>query len=85
MLSGCGVSLQCFLLLQSAGSRAGASVVVVMGLVALQHVESSWPRDQTCVCCIGRQTLFLPRFGKGVLFKAVYCHPAYLTYMQSTS
>ena len=66
MLSGCAFSLQCFLLLQSAGSRAGASVVVVTGLVALQHVESSWPRDQTCVCCIGRRTLFLPRFGKGV-------------------
>ena len=26
-----------------------------MGLVALQHVESSWPRDRTRVLCIGRQ------------------------------
>ena len=25
------------------------------------------------------------QIGKGVLVKAVYCHPAYLTYMQSTS
>ena len=25
------------------------------------------------------------QIGKGVLFKALYCHPAYLTYMQSTS
>ena len=28
-----------------------------MGLVALQHVESSQTRNQTCVSCIGRQTL----------------------------
>ena len=26
-----------------------------MGLVALQRVESSWTRDQTCVPCIGRR------------------------------
>ena len=25
------------------------------------------------------------QIGKGVCDKAVYCHPAYLTYMQSTS
>ena len=25
------------------------------------------------------------QIGKGVYVKAVYCHPAYLTYMQSTS
>ena len=25
------------------------------GLVAPQHVETSWTRDQTCVPCIGRQ------------------------------
>ena len=34
-----------------------ASVVLVMGLVAPQHVESSWTRDQTHVSCIGRQIL----------------------------
>ena len=28
-----------------------------MGLVALQNVESSWSRDQTCVPCSGRQIL----------------------------
>ena len=33
-----------------------ASVVLVMGLVAPQHVESSWTRDQTHAC-IGRQIL----------------------------
>ena len=27
------------------------------GLVALQHVESFWTRDRTCVPCIGRQIL----------------------------
>ena len=26
------------------------------GLGALQHVEPSWTKDQTCVRCIGRQT-----------------------------
>ena len=29
----------------------------LMGLVALQHVRSSWIRDQTCVPCTGRQIL----------------------------
>ena len=29
----------------------------LMGLVALQHVESSWTRDQTHVLCIGRWVL----------------------------
>ena len=32
-----------------------ASVVLVMGLVAPQHVESSWTRDQTHVPCILRK------------------------------
>ena len=27
------------------------------GLVAQQHVESSWTRDQTHVLCVGRQIL----------------------------
>ena len=27
------------------------------GLVDAQHVGSSWTRDQTCVPCVGRQTL----------------------------
>ena len=30
-------------------------VVAVLCLVASQHVESSWVRDQSRVCCIGRQ------------------------------
>ena len=30
------------------------SVIQLTGLVALQHAESSWPRDQTRVPCIGR-------------------------------
>ena len=27
---------------------------VEKGLVDLQHVESSWTKDRTCVSCIGR-------------------------------
>ena len=33
------------------------SVVVVCGLVALQHVGSSLTRDGTCVSCTGRRIL----------------------------
>ena len=40
-----GISLPWLLLLWS------------VGLVALQHVESSWTRDQTRVPCVGRRTL----------------------------
>ena len=39
------------------GSRAWAQQLWYMGLVALQHVESSWARDQTRVPCIGRRVL----------------------------
>ena len=42
------------LLLGHTGSRWAGSVVVAMGLAALQHVESSPTRDQTGVPCIGR-------------------------------
>ena len=42
--------------LQLAGSRAQAQLWR-MALVALQHVESSWTRDQTHVPCTGRQIL----------------------------
>ena len=38
------------------GSRARAQKLRCVGLVALWHVGSSWPRDQTHVPCIGRQT-----------------------------
>ena len=41
--------------LQFMGSRAADSELCHMGLVAPQHVESSWCRDQTQVPCIGRQ------------------------------
>ena len=49
----------------------GAAVVAAQarrcsaGLVALQHVESSWTRDRTCVPCIGRQVL-IPRVTREV-------------------
>ena len=33
----------------------------------------------------GHGTIDWFQIRKGVYFKAVYCHPAYLTYMQSTS
>ena len=46
------------LALQWTPGRAG-SVVVATGLVAPQHAESSWTRDQTCVPCIGRLILDL--------------------------
>ena len=42
----------------SCGSQAlecMSSVVVVYGLSCLQHVEFSWPSDQTCVSYTGRQ------------------------------
>ena len=29
-----------------------------LGFVGLQHVQSSWIRDRTCVSCIGRRILF---------------------------
>ena len=71
-------------LVADCGLQGRASVAVVTGLGALQHVASSWSRDQTRVSCIGTRTLFLPSLEKEYV-KAVYCHPAYLTYMQSTS
>ena len=39
------------------GSRAQAQWLRCVGLVALWHVESPQTRDQTCVLCIGGQTL----------------------------
>ena len=51
---------------------------------------SSWPRNQTQVSCIaGRRfsiwaTRETPELGKEYV-KAIYCHPACLIYMQSTS
>lgn len=38
------------------GSRARAQKLRCVGLVALWDAGSSWPRDQTHVPCIGRQT-----------------------------
>ena len=40
-----------------AGSRAHAQQLWRTGLVAPQHVGSSWTRARTCVPCIGRQIL----------------------------
>ena len=53
-----GFSLHWLLLLQSTRSRCMASSFWYMGLDALQHVESSWTRDQTLVPCIGRWILY---------------------------
>lgn len=39
------------------GSRAQAQKLRHTGLVALQHVRSSWAKDRTPVSCFGRQTL----------------------------
>ena len=45
------------LLLWSTGLRAQAQQLWHMGLVALQHVGSSWTRDWTCRPCLDRQIL----------------------------
>ena len=60
-----GFSLQCLLLLQSTGSShvgfsscsTWAQELWCTGLVALQHVGSSWTRARTCVPCTGRRIL----------------------------
>ena len=47
--------------LSSCGSQAlepGLSSCCCTGLVALQNVGSSWPRDWTCVSCTGRWILY---------------------------
>ena len=41
--------------------------------------------DQEATIRTGHGTTDWFQTGKGVCVKAVYCHPAYLTYMQSTS
>ena len=41
------------------GFQSTGSIIVVLGLVALQHVGSSQTRGLTCVSCIGRQILYL--------------------------
>ena len=41
--------------------------------------------DQEATVRTGHGTTDWFQIGKGVLYKAVYCHPAYLTSMQSTS
>ena len=56
-----GFSLRCLLLLRSTGSRSCGShsqQLWHMGLVAPQHVESSWIRDWTRVSCIRRRILY---------------------------
>ena len=52
--SSCGTQAQQLWL---AVSRAQAQQLWRMGLVALQHVRSSWTRARTRVPCIGRQIL----------------------------
>ena len=52
--SSCGMRAQQLWL---TGSRAQAQWLWRMGLVALQHVGSSWTRAQTHAPCIGRQIL----------------------------
>ena len=42
-------------------------------------------KHQEATVRIGHGTTDWLQIGKGVHVKAVYCHPAYLTYMQSTS
>ena len=52
-------SLQWLLLLPSTGCKAHRlQYMWLTGFVALQHVGSSWTRDRTCDCCIGRWILY---------------------------
>ena len=41
--------------------------------------------DQETTVRTGHETTDWFQIGKGIYIKAVYCHPAYLTYMQGTS
>ena len=52
------------------GLHSAGSVVVTHGLVALQHVGSSWTRDQTGVLCIAGGILnhWATREALGVFF-----------------
>ena len=52
-----GFSLQWLLLLWSTDSRAQVLQLWCTGLVASQHVGSSWIRDRAHVPCLGRQIL----------------------------
>ena len=51
----CGVQA---LVVLAPGLWSTGSIVVGTGLVAPQHVGSSWTRDQTCVPCIGRRITY---------------------------
>ena len=53
-LTGSGTQAQ---QLRLTGSGTQAQQLWRTGLVAQQHVESSWTRDRTSVPCIGRQIL----------------------------
>ena len=46
------------LLLWLSGSRAWAQQLWQMGLAALRHMGSSWPRAWTHISCTGRQILY---------------------------
>ena len=53
-----GFSRRRLLLLQSWGFRMlGLQYLRCLRLYALQYIGSSWIRDRTCVCCIGRRIL----------------------------
>ena len=53
-----GCSLWWRLLLWLSGSRAWAQQLWQMGLAALRHMGSSWPRAWTHISCTGRQILY---------------------------
>ena len=90
----CLVSRLCLTLCNPLGySPPGSSVhgisqarILEWGVISSSR-GSSWPRDWICVSCFGRRLLYpwaSRKSGKEYV-KAVDCHPAYLTYMQSTS
>ena len=53
------------------GLQNEGSTVIHMNLVAAQHVEFSWTRDQTCDPCIGRWILNHQTTGKSYHFFSV--------------
>ena len=72
-----GFSLGCPLLLQSRGPRGrGFQYLWLIGLVALQYVESSQTRDRTGAPCIGRQILnhWTPRSPAGIFWFNSFSH-----------
>ena len=54
---------------QPGSSLRGILQARILEWVAISSSRgSSWPRDQTCLSCIGRQVLYLPKSSNAVFF-----------------